>query len=381
MSTVLGNARVILADRVLTPGWLSVADGRIQAFGEGTPTLNMDVDCRGLWLAPGFVDMHVHGGGGASFDSSDAAEIARAAEFHRAHGTTTVIASLVSAPLEALESQIAALAKCVANDIVSGIHLEGPWLSPLRRGAHDPRALTSPTSDEVQRLLEAGRGTVRMVTLAPELPRVLDTITTLIENNVVAAIGHTDATYAQSCAAIEAGARVATHVFNAMRPLHHREPGPLLALLEDERVTLEVIADGLHVHDALVRWLIATVGRERVGLVTDAIAAAGLGDGTFALGSLEVTVMHGAARLAADASALAGSTLTLAEAVCHAVTKLGVEVPTAARMASHVPARALGLADVGAIHVGGRADLVLLDDEGGLRATMSRGEWLEVRTR
>jgi N-acetylglucosamine-6-phosphate deacetylase len=375
---VLGNARVALADRVLAPGWVSVGDGRIDRFGDGPPPPGvMDLDCQGLWLAPGFVDMHVHGGGGGAFDSGDHADIVRAAEFHRAHGTTTLLASLVSAPLDALERQIATLATCVAEGIVDGIHLEGPWLSPARRGAHDPRALRPPTTNEVHRLLGAGRGTVRMVTLAPELPGTDDAIRTLTRDNIVAAIGHTDASYAQTRQAIKAGARVATHVFNAMRPLHQREPGPLLAVLEDERITLEVIADGRHVHDALLRWLIAAAGSQRVALVTDAISAAGMGDGTFALGGLEVAVKHGVARLAADPAALAGSTLTMAEAVRHTVEKLGVSVPAAARMASHTPARALGLPDVGDIRVGARADLVLLDDEAHLRATMRRGQWAE----
>ena len=155
MSILLGHARVILADRVLAPGWVSVNAGRIETFGDGPPPRALDVDCDGRWLAPGFVDMHVHGGGGASFASADAGEIERAARFHRAHGTTTLVASLVSAPLDALERQIATLATSVADGIVAGIHLEGPWLSPARRGAHDPRFLRAPTVDEVQRLLEA----------------------------------------------------------------------------------------------------------------------------------------------------------------------------------------------------------------------------------
>ena len=373
---VLGGARVVLSDRVLAPGWVSVAAGRIEAFGDGPPPRAVDFDCDGLWLAPGFVDMHVHGGGGASFDSADPLEIERAAHFHRAHGTTTLVASLVSAPIDALERQVASLSACVAEGIVAGIHLEGPWLSPARRGAHASGYLKPPAADDVQRLLTAGRGTIRLVTLAPELPHALDAVRTVTASGAVAAIGHTDASYAQTRQAIAAGARVATHVFNAMRPLHHREPGPVLAVLEDERLTLEVIADGLHVHDALLRWLIATAGSERVALVTDAISAAGAGDGTYTLGDLQVEVHAGAARLAADPSVLAGSTLTLAEAVSHAVGRLGLSVEAAARMASHTPARALGLSGAGDMRVGGHADLVLLDDRGRLLATMARGDWV-----
>ena len=374
---VLGGGRVILADRVLTPGWVAVNGERIEALGSGPPPPSASVvDCDGLWLVPGFVDMHVHGGGGASFASDDMHEIARAAEFQRAHGATSVIASLVSAPLDALEHQLAALASCADAGLIAGVHLEGPWLSPVRCGAHDPRFLRAPDAGEVRKLLEAGRGCIRMVTLAPELPGAREAIRAITAHGAVAAIGHTDADYAQTRAAIEAGARVATHLFNAMRPLHHREPGAVLGVLEDRRVTLEIIADGLHVHDGLLRWLVASAGAERIALITDAISATGAGDGDYALGGQRVVVRHGEARLAVDQSTLAGSTLTMAAAVRHGVAKLGLEVESAARMASQVPARALGLGGAGTLRVGGRADLVLLDDAATLHGTLWRGEWV-----
>jgi N-acetylglucosamine-6-phosphate deacetylase len=376
MALVLGGGRVVLAERVLEQGWVVVEGGRIRELGDGTAPYATDVDCTGLWLAPGFVDTHVHGGGGASFATTSVEEVARAAEFHRRQGSTTIVASLVSTSIEVLEQQIAVLSECVKDGSVAGVHLEGPWLSPARRGAHDARYLRAPTPADVDRLLRAGSGTIRMVTLAPELPGAIDAIRAVAEHGAVVAIGHTDATYAQTQAAIHAGGRVATHLFNAMRPLHHREPGPVLALLEDPRVTLEIITDGVHVHDDLLRWVMATAGFERVSQVTDAISAAGVGDGRFELGGQEVVVQNGQARLAADPSALAGSTLTMADAVCHAVQVLGLSVPTATRMASQVPAAALGLTEAGAIRVGAPADLVLLDETGQLQAVMRGGEWV-----
>lgn len=320
--------------------------------------------------------MHVHGGGGSAFSSADPDEITSAAAFHRRHGTTSLVASLVTAPLATLERQVATLADLVADGQIAGIHLEGPWLSASRAGAHSPRHLRHPTRADVQRLLAAGRGAVRMVTLAPELPGALEAISQLTAAGATVALGHTDATYAQTHSAIEAGARVATHLFNAMRPLHQREPGPALALLQDPRVTLELIADGLHVDAHLLRWVVDTAGPERVALVTDAILAAGASDGTYDLGGLRIRVRDGQPRLESDVSVLAGSTLTLDHAVARAVGTLGLSVDTAARLAAQVPAAALGLTHVGAIQPGARADLVVLDDAGSPQAIMRLGQWL-----
>jgi N-acetylglucosamine-6-phosphate deacetylase len=373
MRLTIANARIIGADDVLAPGWLSVVDGRIDRLGGGEPPAPADLDARGNWLAPGFVDMHVHGGGGASFAEGD--EIAEAAAFHRRNGTTTLLASLVTAPIAALERQVAVLADAVSSRLIGGVHLEGPWLSPHRAGAHDPQYLRAPTRADVRQVVQSG--VVRMVTLAPELPGAIEAIRDIVDAGVVAAIGHTDATYAETCAGIAAGATVATHVFNAMRPLHHREPGPAVALLEDPNVTLELINDGVHLHPSVVRLVLDAAGDERVALVTDAIAAAGAADGDFMLGSLQVHVKDGIARLTTD-DALAGSTLTVASALQRAVQTLGVPLPAAVRMASSVPAGALGMAsEAGSIQTGVSADLVLLDDDANLLDVMWRGEWVK----
>lgn len=371
--TVLSGARVVTPDGVVDAGWVSVAGETISAVGAGAAERGVPVhDLGGGWLVPGFVDIHVHGGGGWTFTTGDAEEARRVLAFHRGRGTTTSVASLVSAPLPALHQALEGLAGLVDDGSLAGFHLEGPFLAAARCGAHDPACLRVPDQGELSGLLETGRGSVRQVTVAPELPEALDLIRLLVDSGVVAAVGHSDATYAQGRAAIEAGASLATHLFNAMRPIHHREPGLVTAALEDERVTVEVINDGVHVHEAVVRAVFARSGR--VALVTDAMAAAGAGDGVFSLGSRPVRVIDGVAMLS-DGSSIAGSTLTMDAAVRRAVRVAGVSVVDAVRAAATVPAAALGLADVGAIAAGRRADFVVLDDALEVRAVMRAGRW------
>ena len=297
---ILTNAQLIGADRV-HPGWLEISDGQVVGSGGGS---RPGVDLGGSYLAPGFVDMHVHGGGGAAFSDDPAVAVG----FHRRHGTTTCLASLVTGPIPDLAKQIAALVPLVESGVVAGIHLEGPFLAATRCGAHDPSLLRAPSPDDVATLLDAGRGTVRMVTIAPELPGGPDAIRQIVDGGAVAAIGHTDATYEEARAGLVAGATVGTHLFSAMRPLHHRDPGVITALLDSDAV-LELIADNVHVHPALVGWVLRSAGAGRTALITDAIAAAGQHDGDYRLGGLEVTVQGGVARLAHGGS-LAGSTLT-----------------------------------------------------------------------
>ncbi|MGH8774325.1 MAG: N-acetylglucosamine-6-phosphate deacetylase [Jiangellaceae bacterium] len=372
--SVLAGARLVTADGIVD-GWLEVDGRTIAAFGPGEPPRPADRDLGGQWVVPGFVDIHVHGGARAAYMSGDQDEAVVVADLHRRHGTTTTVASLVTGEASALTTAIASLVELVDDGLLAGVHLEGPFLAAARCGAHDPSLLRAPEPALVETLLAAGRGTVRMVTLAPELPQAVDAVHRVVGAGAIAAVGHTDATYAETRAALDAGATVATHLFNAMRPLHHREPGPIPALLEDGGVMAELICDGVHVHPAVVRTAIAAAGAGRIALVTDAMAATGAGDGDYLLGGMAVRVDDGVARLV-EGGAIAGSTLTMDRAF-RFVVEAGVAVEDAVLMASTTPATLLGLADrVGSIAVGLDADLVILDGSFDRQAVMARGGWL-----
>ncbi len=373
MGITLTNARVVLADDV-REGWLTIEDGRVTHVGRGAAPGD-GVDLGGRYALPGFVDMHHHGGAGGSYPAADAEQAVRAARFHLEHGTTTSLASLVTAAPDDLARAVGTLAELCDDGVFAGIHLEGPYISPGRCGAHDPALLRDPDPAELSALVKAGRGYVRMLTIAPELPGALDVIRLAAYQGVIAALGHSDASYERTLDGIEAGATVATHLFNALPPLHHRSPGPIAALLEDERVTVELINDGVHVHPAMLRLAHATAGPERVALVTDAMAAAGLGDGAYRLGPMAVEVSGGVARLV-EGGAIAGSTLTMDVAFRRAVREVGLSLPEAARAAALTPARVLGVAGrVGSITAGKDADLVMLSDDLEVDAVMKGGAW------
>jgi N-acetylglucosamine-6-phosphate deacetylase len=365
-ATLLLAADTVVTDGLVGPGWVEVAGERISAVGAGPSPRTPDVNLGDAVLVPGFVDMHVHGGAGAAFPDGDPEEAMRAVRFHRAHGSTTMVASLVAAAPAELLRAVDALADLVADDELAGVHLEGPWLAEARCGAHDPRQLRDADPGELDRLLRAGHGAVRMVTLAPERAGGLDAVRRIVGAGAIAALGHTDASYAFTRSAVAAGARVGTHLFNAMAPVHHREPGPAVALLEDARVTVELVTDGLHVHPALWEHVLRSTGAGRVAAVTDAMAAAGMPDGEYHLGPLRVAVTDRVARVA-DTGTIAGSTATtdalFANVVRHAALPRDEALARAVAMTAGTPARALGLADVGAIEPGRRADLVVLDPD------------------
>lgn len=373
--TVIAGAQMVTPDGVVEDGWLRTDGGRIAALGSGPPPASPDRDLGGRWLVPGFVDMHTHGGGGGTVVGADDEAVRTFVATHRRHGTTSIVASLVTGEYDALEHDVRVLAELTGEGLIAGVHLEGPWISPARKGAHDERALRVPEPDAVDRLLKAGHGTVRMVTLAPELDHGLDAVRAVVAAGAVAAVGHTDATYDVTRQAIDAGATVATHLFNAMAPVHHRDPGPIVALLEDERVTVELILDGVHLHAAIARMVRSAAGPARIALVTDAMDATDIGDGEYVLGELSVRVENGVARLV-EGGSIAGSTLTMDHAFRFAVQQAGFTVPEAVRATSATPARLLGLDDrTGALAPGLDADLVVLDADLAVDAVMARGEW------
>ncbi|MDU0301322.1 N-acetylglucosamine-6-phosphate deacetylase [Streptomyces sp. PAL114] len=376
---VLTGARVVLPTGTVDGASVTVEGTRIAATAPGPAPAEgtaETVDLSGHWLVPGFVDLHNHGGGGASFAGGDAEDVLQGVRTHRLHGTTTLVASAVTGDLDFLARHAGMLAELAQQGDIAGIHFEGPFISPCRKGAHDESLLRDPDPAEVRKLIDAAHGHARMMTLATELPGGLDSVRLLVEHGVIAAVGHTDATYEQTLAAVDAGASVATHLFNAMPPLGHRAPGPITALLEDERVTVELINDGTHLHPAALQLAFHHAGRERVAFITDAMDAAGFGDGRYMLGPLEVEVADGVARLV-EGNSIAGSTLTLDRAFKRAVTvdRLPVEDVVAAISAN--PARLLRLDDrIGSLEPGKDADLVVLDDAFDLVGVMRRGEWV-----
>lgn len=363
MTTAIINARKVDSDGIVESFWVRFVESQIVESGTGNPAVSASdtvVDARGKWLTPGFIDLHCHGGGGHSF-TGDTAEITAAVFAHRQHGTTRTVVSLVSGDIDSLTQSLRCVADIARNDhSVLGSHLEGPFLSALHHGAHDPELLTTPSRDTLEALLSAAEDTLVQVTIAPELPGALSGIETLVGQGVRVALGHSNAGYRLTQQAFERGATILTHAFNSMPPIHHREPGPIIAAFEDERVTLELILDGHHVAPPVAR-LAFHQAPGRIALVTDAMAAAGGSDGSYSLGSLEVTVHKGRAVLAGSGT-LAGSTSTLDAALRYAIHNTGLSAVEAVGALTSTPARALGRErDLGYLRPGYLADAVLLD--------------------
>lgn len=360
-SLLLHSARKVDIDGVVEDFWVRSEDGVITETGSGQrrPSAELSVDLRGDTLAPGFIDLHMHGGGGASVDDGEQA-IRTVLRTHRRHGTTRAVLSLVSQPVEDLENSLRRITSLYGPDSeVLGAHLEGPFLAPSRRGAHAEHALITPTAEVVNRLLEAAGGSLRQVTLAPEREGAAEALTLLRGAGVAVALGHTETDYEMARDTFRRGASLLTHTFNAMPGLHHRTPGPIPAALEQEHVTLELILDGVHVHPAAARTLIAAAPG-RVALITDAMAAAGFSDGDYALGELEVEVREGIARVRGTET-IAGSTLTLDTALRNAMA-LGLPETEAIAALTAVPAAALELGHrLGRLEPGYASDAVRLD--------------------
>lgn len=375
--TLIQAGAVALGDQLCRPGWLHIDDGRIAGCGAGPAPSHADAVFPEALVVPGFVDIHCHGGGGASY--ADADGIDRAAAFHRQHGTTTTLASLVTDTPSGLLASVGALAAAARAGTIRGIHLEGPWLSTARCGAHAADLLRHPDLGEIEALLTAADGSIRMVTLAPELPGADAAIRRLTKAGVVVAVGHTDASYEQTQHALSLGATVGTHLFNAMPPVHHREPGPVPALIGDREVTVELIADGVHLHSAVIDMVVAAAGPARIAAITDATPAAGLDDGPSRLGSLEVSVTDGVARIRGT-STIAGSTATMDQIFrALAANRSDAELLAATRMTSTTPARALGLPGIGVLRPGFAADLVVLQEDLRVAAVMRAGRWVRSR--
>ena len=373
--TLVRAGRLVDVAGSTADGWVLVVGDTIHAVGSGpdAPAADAVVDLGDAVLTPGSVDLHGHGGATRAYEDDD---FTAALAAHRSHGTTRSVLSLVANPLPELAASMAHVRAVMADDpLVLGVHLEGPFLSPHNKGAHNASFLVDPTPSAVDMLLEAGEGVLRQITIAPELPGALDAVARFVDAGVVVAVGHTVATHDQARAAFDAGATLLTHAFNAMPGLHHRAPGPIGAAVADDRVTLELILDGVHVHPVVATTLFrAAPGR--VALITDAMGAAGAADGEYRLGSLEVTVTDGIAHVAGT-DTIAGSTLTQDQALRNAVSLAGRTLPEAVAALTSVPARALGLGDrFGRLAPGYAADLVALSPDLEVRRVWGGGRAL-----
>jgi N-acetylglucosamine-6-phosphate deacetylase len=345
---IISAATVLIEEELQKEVWLEIEDGVIRSINTGTsPEYDLRYD--GI-LIPGFVDIHCHGGGGKYFASLTDSEITQVIATHRSGGTVAGLASLVTEPIPNLIAQIKRLVPFAQRNEIAGIHLEGPYLSHARCGAHDPNLLRTPTIPEVQTLLDAGQGFIKMITIAPELDGALEVIEFLAKSGVIAAIGHSqsDATTAQK--AIDRGASVVTHFNNAM-PKVVDGPGTMnSAVLNELRASLELILDGEHIATSVVREIFEAAPN-RIVMITDAMSAAGSTDGTYQIANLEVSVKDGIARLTSNGT-LAGSTLTMAKAFNHALNEIGISITEAVHAASTLPALILGRSDLGEIAVG-----------------------------
>lgn len=365
MTALFHGARKLDAHGTVDDFWMIVDNGVIEQTGSGhLPDIAAAVeriDVHNRWLVPGFIDLHGHGGGGHSYDG-DAEDIRLALAAHRAHGTTRSVLSLVSNPLPSLRTSLATIADlCDDDPTILGSHLEGPFLAEGRKGAHSAAFLRAPTPGDVEELVAASRGTLRQITLAPERDGAFEAIDAFVQASVVVAIGHTEATFELARHAFDRGARILTHAFNAMAGIHHRKPGPVVAAFGDDRVTLEIVLDGHHVHPDVARMAFHSAPG-RIALITDAMAAAGAGDGDYTLGSLDVSVRDGRAVLSGTES-IAGSTLTQDAALRMAVTRAGIPPVDAIAALTATPARTLGLEHrIGRLAAGHAADAVALDE-------------------
>jgi N-acetylglucosamine-6-phosphate deacetylase len=386
MRTAFTARRLFTPTEEIDRPLLIVEDGRIAELsslaGKSGPVNAALVDFGDATLAPGFLDIHMHGGAGLDLMRATPSELPRLGELLATHGVTGYFATTVAAPLDATCAALGRLADAIEAAASSnnggavrarplGIHLEGPFLSHKRRGVHPPENLVTPTVEIFERLWQAARGQVKMLTIAPEIPGAMEVIAEAAKRKVCVSIGHSDAEMPVAKDAVKAGARHATHTFNAMRPLDHREPGVIGEVLSDDQLTADIIVDGIHVAPEVVKLFLRAKGHERAVLITDAISATGMPDGRYQLGPIEVDVKDGKCT---SGGSLAGSVLTMDRAVRNVTQFSDWGLRDAVRAATLNPARAVGLLDHhGILAPGADADFTVLSPTGEVLKTIVRG--------
>jgi N-acetylglucosamine-6-phosphate deacetylase len=382
-SCVIKNARIVLPESVISNGFLEIVNGRIAIISEGevsSSTTNLIFDAQEATLTPGFIDLHVHGGNGGAFTSIDPAEHNLAREFHLKNGTTSMLASTHTTEFSSLLAILSSLSissrSNKSGSKVLGIHTEGPFISEHKPGAHVVAQLKEADLSAIDEVISAADNFISMVTVAPEIPGGLELIRYLVKKNIISSIGHTNATYVQAVAGIKAGARSTTHLFNAMSPLQHRDPGVVGAILDNEEIFAELILDGVHLDEAIFRIALKCKGVDRINLITDSTSLAGLLDGEYNVLSDRAVTKIGGKIVIAGTDTLAGSALDMNMVYKNAAKFAQLSQPELSKITSLNAAKILGKeSDIGSIEIGKLADLVLLDSESNVCATMIEGQW------
>lgn len=379
------NAKVVTLEGVIENGCVRVENGVIVFAGTESEAPVSDlaawqqdaIDAKGGWVIPGFIDVHVHGGFGADFMDSNKEVLDTITKFHLSQGTTTIHATTMTQSHDAIERVLAEVYEYMNQPMpyaqVHGVHMEGPFINPKYKGAQNPAYMVEARVDWLEAWNTKYPGVIKQISLAPERGGAIPAIQWARANGINVAAAHTDATYDEIETAVEAGLNQAVHTYNAMTPLTHRAPGTVGAVLSDDRIVAELIADGIHVHPAAMKVLVKCKTNHNLVVITDAMSAAGLGDGEYDLGGLPVIAKNGEARLK-DGNSLAGSLLTMIQAFQNMVNLVGCSVPEAVLLTSYNAAKQLRIEDrTGSIGVGKQADILLIDADLNLQSVWVKG--------